>query len=112
MNRLVTPKCCPLAKSSRAISLGYIYSRLDQVDFNEVEPEWVISGVDKYGLAITNKAHFCPFCGTKMPELERNPNPPKRIWTSDHDGDYCKTCGKRSRVCRCASPQHRWRIKQ
>jgi hypothetical protein len=56
---------------------------------------------------------FCPFCGTKLPDVERIPEAelPGPIHEPVADGDYCGTCDERSRSCRCFHPACAWKTK-
>lgn len=75
-------------------------------DFDSVYecPEWRMKGCNT---AIS----FCPFCGQRLPEVEKIENPPQPIWTPD-DG-YCGTCHERNGLgCRCNPPECAWKIKE
>jgi hypothetical protein len=51
----------------------------------------------------------CPFCGTKVPDIELNPKAKrKKIYNTD-SGDYCETCKERSMCCACIPPEYRWK---
>ena len=67
------------------------------------EPYWFVRSVSK---AIS----YCPFCGTKLPEVELDPKPDGKIYTLAYDGDYCGTCKERSMVCECRPPAASYRI--
>jgi hypothetical protein len=52
---------------------------------------------------------YCPFCGTRVPKVERNPKPPFPTAVTG-DGNYCSTCDQRLMCCRCNDPAAGWRI--
>lgn len=56
------------------------------------------------------RVHFCPFCGTKLPELQLKSNPPPRIY--DLADEYvCGGChGKH--LCICSAPESVWETKK
>jgi hypothetical protein len=70
--------------------------------FSLIDPHWVLR---KSG----DEASFCPFCGTKLPGVEKMENPPQPLW--DGDDDYCGTCDERNRCCECNPPWVAYRIK-
>ena len=65
------------------------------------QPRWALRGS---GMDVS----FCPFCGTKLPEVERMENPPQPIW--DGDDYYCGTCNERNMCCECNPPWAGYRI--
>ncbi len=69
-----------------------------------LSPHWTMR-------AASIEVYFCPFCGTKLPEVELLDHPPHPIWTSEMDGDYCGTCSERSMCCKCNPPSTAYRIK-
>lgn len=70
--------------------------------FSLIDPHWILR---KSGDEIS----FCPFCGAKLPEVERMENPPQPLW--DGDDDYCGTCDERNHGCECNPPWTAYRIK-
>ena len=52
---------------------------------------------------------YCPHCGTKLPDVERRPEPPGPVHVPVSDGDYCGTCDQRSQCCTCFYPEVAWR---
>lgn len=50
---------------------------------------------------------FCPFCGTAVPKMEKNPEEtrPVQNWSDDMEGDYCETCDQAYRSCLCYPPE-------
>ena len=59
----------------------------------------------------TPEPSFCPHCGTELPVVERAPvdELPGPVHRPVGDGDYCGTCGERSRECSCMFPAAAWR---
>jgi hypothetical protein len=59
------------------------------------------------------KVDYCPWCGSKLPELEVNPNPPSPLQTAHKpiDNGYCATCDERHICCGCHPHTWAWRIK-
>jgi len=53
---------------------------------------------------------YCPLCGTKLPEVEKDPHPIGPIHHSS-DGNYCDTCGSRNHACSCRVPWAAYRLK-
>lgn len=44
----------------------------------------------------------CPFCGARLPRLQRMKTPPEPLESVTDGGYYCDTCKERCRlVCRC-----------
>jgi hypothetical protein len=70
--------------------------------FSLIDPHWRMR---KVGFEVD----FCPFCGTKLPEVEKMENPPQPLWIGDDD--YCGTCDERNRECECNPPWAAYRIK-
>jgi len=51
---------------------------------------------------------FCPFCGTKLPELRKKAEPPPHVF--DLEDEYqCSGCGGRH-LCICSYPESAWEI--
>ena len=73
------------------------------VDSNE-KPVWHIEpGV---------RIDYCPWCGSKLPNLEVNPDPPSPLQTAHKPDDgYCATCDERHMCCRCHPYMWAWRIR-
>lgn len=53
----------------------------------------------------------CPFCGTPLPSLEKDPNPVGPIHHTT-DGNYCDTCKERNHGCVCRPPSANYRLKR
>ena len=70
--------------------------------FSLIDPHWLVR---KSG----DEVFFCPFCGTKLPEVEKMENPPQPLWGGDDD--YCGTCDQRNGECECNPPWTAYRIK-
>lgn len=51
---------------------------------------------------------FCPFCGTKVPEVRLRADPPVKICAVLDSGYYCATCEERLQGCRCDLPERLW----
>ncbi len=45
--------------------------------------------------------NFCPFCGSKLPEIVRVDRPKLRVHSDMDGGYYCGTCKERNRNCKC-----------
>lgn len=111
---MIVPQCCESAKQLRSILLQsepdgsnpHWYLRLHDLVYCEANVR-LNSGSEAYKL---NRISHCPHCGTKLPEIEANPKPPKPLFTSDEYGDYCETCGERAMGCKCWPPWFKWRI--
>lgn len=54
------------------------------------------------------QVEFCPYCGTKLPDIEPREDIPGPTHRPVADGDYCGTCGQRSRGCTCLNPSVAW----
>lgn len=120
--KLVTPSCCEKMLQAPSVFL--------RVDENSENPHW-------YSLAYTSsenlmalydgkelkklthhidlhevrtKASFCPFCGTKAPEIVPREGFKSKI-CKPNDG-YCDTCSKRLMCCRCYPPEWNWKPKE
>jgi hypothetical protein len=116
--RYLTPKCCKPVQNFVAIYLRFPW---DPENDYVGSPEWVLR-IDHLGSApgyardyvrsTSDKPLYCPFCGAKLPEVERNPKPPKPVAVITDGGYYCDTCKKRLMVCRCYAPEFAWRIKK
>lgn len=53
----------------------------------------------------------CPYCGTKLPELEADPNPPSPITNMDSDGHCTCEANKYGRDCSCWPREVLYRVK-
>lgn len=51
---------------------------------------------------------FCPFCGSKVPEVQLRADPPAKICVITDGGYYCGTCEERLMCCRCDMPERLW----
>jgi len=78
----------------------------DSWDSLRKRPRWLIR---KIGAEI----QFCPYCGTKLPEVEEKPEDekPLPVWTPG--GGDCGSCGVRNGHgwCECNPPSSHYRIK-
>lgn len=128
--RYIVPNCCKEMKTHPVITLGHNFApsfeddntpevvnqalrdkpvwlvRFDNKIRNYTDPHREISCGSLYREAIC-----CPYCGSKMPDLEPNPKPPKKIVTTNCNG-YCATCHERHMCCECWDSVFLWRIKK
>jgi hypothetical protein len=111
----VTPGCCKTPKSLLGnkpvfvVILAYPFDWDDRVMYGpDRKPAWAVFGVDSpnAGASLT-PCSYCPFCGQRLPEIQRRADPPAKVCVPDGEG-YCLTCGKRLRECRCAWPEEQW----
>lgn len=111
--RFVTPLCCEAAKTRVAV---YLHWKIGEDDSFVPAPNWILR-MAPMPLEYRNspvpefRPKFCPFCGTSLPEVERNPKPRGKICTITDGGYYCDTCKERLMVCDCFSPEFAWRVK-
>jgi hypothetical protein len=100
--KLVTPTCCDRAKYSGAIF----------IDCENLKPFWAARGWHAvYMGTMRESVEFCPFCGSKLPEIVPS-RTKKKVYKIKYDGDYCGTCKKRSCECQCLPPAFRWKPKE
>lgn len=114
----LTPECCKPVQNFVAIYLKFPWGSEDGDDSS---PEWELrlehlEAAPGYGGDYTRrgpaKPLFCPYCGTKLPEIEINPKPPKPLAVITDGGYYCATCEERLMSCECFAPEFAWRIKR
>lgn len=120
--KLIHPNCCEQQRKTPSIYLN--------VDDNSENPRWIVAAFtdtdnlkakfngsklheihvhsDLYETRIT--ALFCPFCGTKVPEIIRREDFKSKI-CKPNDG-YCDTCTKRLSHCRCFPCEWNWQPKE
>lgn len=108
---LVVPNCCSLAQTSRAVFLrinsnDYYYSERNSADPID-PPKWKMMTLDERSIEVQH----CPFCGTKMPEIQPV-TPPGPVCVCTDGGYYCDTCKNRLHACCCYPPEAAWGIKQ
>jgi len=89
--------------------------------FEAAKPRWFCSGADfdllsdrytgNMPRSTEREIHFCPHCGTKLPEVERVPKDelPGPIHRPAYDGDVCATCKQDAGDCACFRPELGWR---
>jgi hypothetical protein len=115
----VTPGCCEQSTLHKIPHLAFPSKRTDS-SFDETllskrKPEWCIKAIFQYKDLPDHEfespmpVSSCPFCGTKVPDIELNPKAKrKKIYNTD-SGDYCETCKERSMCCACIPPEYRWK---
>lgn len=54
----------------------------------------------------------CPFCSTKLPEVELKTRMPKNIMTITDGGYYCDTCKDRLNCCDCYPSEAKYKVKK
>jgi hypothetical protein len=69
----------------------------------ELMPKWAMNGIE---------INFCPFCGTKVPQLQLKQPVPEGICKITDGGYYCGTCHQRLMNCKCHSPACAYEIKE
>lgn len=116
---IIVPDCCETAQKLFTVRLNYAYDDLSEDRFANAVPRWRIDSPyelrervspSRWDADTANTPQFCPFCGTKLPEIRRVPPDqiPGKLHTPMHDGDYCGTCKERSRACTCLYPELAW----
>lgn len=117
---LVTPKCCAAIQESKAVRLYHDDYELVEDGDKLSPPKWMIEGLQKdsrghYDRSFRTvcEAFFCPFCGTKLPEVQKKAEPPKdKVCVITDGGYYCDTCSKRGNECDCLPQVALWEPKQ
>jgi hypothetical protein len=104
-----TPKCCERVQKEKSVYIrvkGGYYGH----NVNQNSPvEWVTNGWDEKLECNTEvQANFCPFCGTKVPEIVRRKNSPSKVISISDGGYYCDTCEKRLDSCTCERIEFLW----
>jgi hypothetical protein len=139
MKHRIHTKCCPKAKTSKAV---FLY--VDEYDDGSQKPRWCMYAknmVDMSGwiesttgtynkdgtVASVSKEKryckrppewmesaleisFCPFCGASPPQIRPRKNPPAKVRKITDGGYYCDTCKERLNACECHPPEHLWEI--
>lgn len=110
-DKRITPKCCEKVQTFQAVFLDI------PDDFyegnNDTPPKWVVScKSDQFDCEGWRQAHFCPFCGTTMPEIVRVDTGEYKVCACTDGGYYCDTCNERIRHCQCFPPTHQWGPKE
>ncbi len=102
------PQCCDTAKKYL-----FAYQGLDwntESVRNDEKPSWRSSFSSSYLEAPSTSDFllltFCPFCGTRLPDMQRRKNPPPVIQAYTNF-DCCATC-KESIYCFCSYPEAAW----
>ena len=113
----LTPECCKSVQDFVAVLLRFPW---DSEEDYAGPPEWTLRlshletapGYSRsHAHSADDKPSFCPYCGTKLPEIEKNPKPPKPLAAITDGGYYCDTCEERLMSCECFAPEFAWRIK-
>jgi len=102
----VTPECCQAVQDSAAVCLNISETFADG-DL-DTPPKWIVRTGEPY-LSSFNviEAHFCPFCATKLPGIEKRQTDRKIMVVTD-GGYYCKTCEERCNCCNCLPAAFHW----
>jgi len=115
---LPRPCCCKELSDTRAVYLR----RHPQADtrpespekWERYKPEWRMSFSYHIALlwrdqGVSARALFCPFCGTRLPEVRRKADPPQPLCVIEDGGYRCSTCGE-ARDCICYPPEAAYEI--
>lgn len=118
----VRPNCCKEVQSNQTLTVFLSIDPADYYDASEDRGEpslrWVIFGLKRHpsfpSLWLKGRAcvemKCCPFCGKKMPELEKA-FPPGPICKVTDGGYHCDTCGERLQDCQCYGAESCWKPK-
>jgi len=111
---IVLPGCCERSIKARMpflyLNYGTHLVEEDEENIENAKPEWRcvnlghewIMGLDGGDLSYYDldlAMNFCPFCGSKLPEIVRVDRPELQV--GKHGDYYCGTCDKRNRECEC-----------
>ena len=119
-NKLITTGCCDKSNLHKVVTLSFNsqYDIIDNSDednhlYSKNKPVWKSKGFVNFREHILEgyiEVEYCPFCGTKVPEIEINEDVVKnhKIHESE-DLNYCDTCGERNMCCECLPPEFRWK---
>ncbi len=101
---VILPKCCEkAAKGAVWLSVSGVFYHGDE------EPQWVtLTTMEERDF---EEAHFCPFCGTAVPELEKA-EPQGPVCVSPDGGHYCDTCRNRLSDCTCLPLDTLWKLQE
>lgn len=106
---IVYPNCC---EEGKYISLQYkLFYTMDEKYFLKTKPEWYLYFHEAYNNPERGQIDFCPFCGTKVPELELRLFYPEPIF-STKDGFNCLSCNGPMKDCECFPPEIMWKLKE
>jgi hypothetical protein len=105
------PKCCLEIQN-----FCTVYASVDIYDTKDSSKEdacWKIQYDFEHSLIKKSppSPQYCPWCGTKLPELVRKKNPPTPICVVNDGGYYCSVCKERLIACDCLSPEAAWECK-
>jgi len=96
------PGCCRYAAERNGYGVPNIHWWVDPE--NNARRGWQLSAYSGF------IAH-CPWCGTKLPQMQLKPKFPSRVCTVTDGGYRCDTCRERLISCSCASPAENFEIK-
>jgi len=108
----ITPGCCDKSEIHKTPYLSLFCDRLDSGLLSDSKPKWCVKSIDLvYDREFEShvEVNFCPFCGSKTPDIELNKDISDEIYDTD-SGDYCNTCDERSMCCECLPPEFRWKV--
>lgn len=96
------PTCCQDVEQFPVVQLAFHSQDLDVlVDpdrISRLDPVWVaVHKAWPFGGRV--RVFFCPFCGTKLPEVRLKATPPSPLCKPGMD--YCGTCNERMMNCLC-----------
>ena len=96
------PTCCSRATTSAWLTNDSMSRTYPFVQLAHDGSEWLVAG---------KSASFCPFCGTKLPEVELDPDA-EGLFQEIDDAGRCMSCGRRHCGSRCKQRCSRFRIKR
>lgn len=114
-DQFITTGCCDASSNMKAVNIGFPFIKENwgkDIPYKDQKPEWLIDAMtnnDDFASEARVIALFCPFCGTKVPNIILNPDADKHLIHESTDGDYCDTCNKRNGECNCTPPEFRWK---
>jgi hypothetical protein len=119
--KVISLSCCEPAKlyirldftsdTSLAFDLADLPSKKEVIAWIEQHPPaWVLVFEGENQIKRRLAIRFCPFCGKSVPDVERNPKPPKKLSMPVEPG-YCATCINRLIACTCFPLQFLFRGK-
>jgi hypothetical protein len=115
-HRLVTTGCCKESIEHKVVRLYFDVNYETFTSYDDLKPTWTARGFKNWtGNSSENyyseayvDVKFCPFCGTKVPDIELN-NSVNKKEVHNGDLDYCETCGERNMCCECLPPEFKWK---
>ncbi len=113
--------CCPdgakFVGLRHAASLFYETEYANRADFlkrmRETPPAWTIHAKTfvtrwEHSDEVSKVVAFCPFCGTKVPDVRLRTEGPEKICVVLDGGYRCNTCKERLVNCECSLPERLW----